>query len=69
MQIGQEQYEALTKRANTIIKLDLKGIRGWLRAEIQTCARDGERANRPPEVSAKLEIDTPGSFEASGASL
>jgi hypothetical protein len=34
MQIGEERYEALAKRANTIVKLDLKAVREWVREEI-----------------------------------
>jgi hypothetical protein len=38
MQIGQERYDALARRANQIVKLDLKEIREWLKTEMRALA-------------------------------
>jgi hypothetical protein len=55
MQMGQERYDALARRANQIVKPDLKAIREWVRAEMQKGARSVDRAYRLPEISAKLK--------------
>jgi len=59
MQIGPERYEALAKRANTIVKLDLKAIREWVRGDRQQAARDVGRDDRIAGISTQLECHTP----------
>lgn len=38
MQVGQARYEALAKRAHTIVKLDVKAVREWIREEMRMVA-------------------------------